>query len=184
MNPLDLLPLPYRLAIIGFLAMCAAAAIFAYGHSQHSKGLAQGKAEVTAKWNAERAKQAADALAQAQANAKETQRRIAAQQEAQHATDQEIERYKLAAAAAATERDRVLKRADQLAAAARRAASNPAASSVSQSASDAAGMLALMHRRTDAFAEVTSRYADALKRAITQCNRDYDALDAAFNRKP
>jgi hypothetical protein len=163
--------------VLGLLA-AASVAIHKYGNGRYEAG----KAEVTAKWNAAIVKQQAQALADSQTNARETLRRMERQQEAQRETDQEIEHYKLAAVAADSERSRVLKRADQLvAAAARRAASNPASGSVSAPPASPAGVLADMYRRTDSFAEVSGRYADALRRAVNQCNRDYDSLSATIH---
>jgi uncharacterized protein HemX len=173
---------PTRWLILALVVAALGASVVGYGYHKEQAGIEIGRKSEKAEWDADTVKNQAQALAESQTNARETLRRLERQQEAQRETDQEIERYRLAAVAADSERSRVLKRADQLVVAAtRRAASNPASGSVSTPAGDAAGMLANMYRRTDSFAEVSGRYADALRRAVNQCNRDYDALSATIH---
>lgn len=183
MNPLDLMPLPYRIAAIAFLVLGIAAAgtlaVHQYGNGRYEAG----KAEVTAKWNAEKAKQTAAALAESESNAKETQRRLERQKEAQDEYDAKFAQAQRDAAAATAAVSGLRQRAAQYAAAARRTASNPAAVSNGAPAADAAGMLADLSGKLSERAQLLAAYADAARRAGKQCEAAYDSLSEAFDRK-
>jgi hypothetical protein len=175
MNPL------YKLAAIALVVLGLAGAVTFAIHRYGNGRYEAGKAEVTAKWDKERAQQAAAALAESQANARETQRRLAAQQESQHEYDAQLAQARRDAAAANAALDGLRKRANQYAAAARRAASNPAAVGNSAPASDAAGVLADVLGKLGGRAQLLAAYADAARRAGKQCERDYDALSATIH---
>lgn len=179
---LALIPAPYRiLALAIAVALAAAAAALWLDHDRDAHETI-GENRIIAKWKAEKAEQLVAAIKQSQANAAETQRRLTAQKEADDANAKELARYQKVAADAVAERDRLRSRADQLAALVRRGSSDTATGRERQDAGAAAGMLADLSGRTDAFAEVAGRYADALRRSNKQCERDYDALDARYRK--
>ena len=73
-------------------------------------------------------------------------------------------------------RSRLQQRVSDLAASARRAASNPSAPGASAPTEDAIGMLADLQRRADERAGVLARIADERGAAGALCERAYDAL--------
>lgn len=75
-------------------------------------------------------------------------------------------------------RGRLQQRVAELAAAARRAAANPAAPGASAPAEDAAGVLAELQQRADERAGILARVADERGAAGELCERSYDALTA------
>jgi hypothetical protein len=176
MNPIDLIPLPYRIAAMAFIVLGAAAlatgAVLHYGHGRYEAG----KQEVTAKWDAERQKQTAAALAESQSNAKETQRRLERQGDAQRVHDQEIFAARNDAATARVAGDSLRQWAEGIASAARRAASNPADGCDCKAADDSARVLADVLRKSDERSGVLAEYADSARIAGQQCVRDYEAL--------
>lgn len=171
--------LPSRVAaeLIGIAIICAALIGGLTWFAHHERAI--GRFQVQARWDASIVKQQADALAESQANAKETQRRLERQKENQDAYDAELARARADAASATDAAGRLRQRAEQLAAAARRAASNAAAGSVGSTAPDASGMLSDVLGKAVERSRLLAAYADAARRAGLQCERDYDALKAS-----
>lgn len=178
MSPLDLLPNWTKLAIAAVVVGALTAAAAWSVHVQREIG----RDEVRAEWSAEKALQGEQALADANANAEETQRRLRAQQEIQHVHDQEVARYERALVDARSARDGLQRRVAELSAAAGRAASDTATADERQAGAAAAAMLADLSRGSDELAEVYARVADASRSAGLQCERDYDALTAAISQ--
>lgn len=163
-----------------YLRMAAIAAaiigILLLGKYIQNTGKVAGRAEVQAKWDAERTRQQAKVIEEEKANAEETARRLKQQQENQDAQDKE-----LAAARSDAARNRAA--ADglraQTADAARRwrdAIGNSPAGQNCPAAGDAIGVLADVFGRADRRAGVLAEYADAARAAGLKCERDYDAL--------
>lgn len=172
MGLLNLIPLPWRLGIIAALLAAVGAGVLAYGHHEHSLGMQATQAQ----WDAERAKQAAQALAEAESNAKETQRRLERQGDAQREYDAQLAQAQHDAAAATAALDGLRRRAAQYAAAARGAASHPATVGNSPATDDPSGVLADVLGKLGGRAQLLAAYADAARRAGKQCERDYDTL--------
>lgn len=169
---LNLIPL-WAKALI--LAAIAAALVGAYAmFVNHQREI--GRWEVRAEWQAEREEQKDAAIKQAAANAQESQRRLAAQQKAQHDHDEELAAYKRSVADAATALAGLRGRVADLTAIARRGASDTATVADRAAAGAATGMLADLSGRTDAAAEVYASIADASRRAGLQCEREYQSL--------
>jgi hypothetical protein len=152
--------------------------ILGIGWKAHHMGVVAGRAEVQQRWDAERQRQTAQALAESQSNARETLRRLERQQEAQRVHDQEIFAARNDAATARVSADSLRQWAEGIAAAARRAASNPATSDNREAAADSARVLADVLRKSDERAGVLAEYADAARIAGQQCVRAYEALTA------
>jgi hypothetical protein len=161
------------------LAAASGAMLAAYG-AWHSHVLAQGQAsgsaEVQARWNAAQITQQKADLQTAEANARETQRRMERQKENQDVQDRELAAMRAAAdhngAAAFSLRE-------QNAAAARLwrdALTDPASGSQCPAAADTIGVLADVLARADRRAGELASYADAARAAGLKCERDYDAL--------
>jgi hypothetical protein len=176
MSVLDLIPAPYRLAaeLAIVVAMTGGAAWFV--HHERALGRDEGRAEVQTKWDRARAVQQDQAIADAAANAKETQRRLARQKEAQDAYDTELAQARADADRAGAAADGLRQRAQAYAAAARRAASNPAAVGNSAPAGDPVMVLADVLGKVGDRSRLLAAYADAARRAGKQCEAAYDAL--------
>jgi hypothetical protein len=161
-----------RLAIYAAIvaAITAGIALFA----SHERDI--GRHEVQAKWDSAIQRQQAEAIAQAQTNAKETLRRMEQQQEAQHDHDAELATYRQTITAANADLDRLHVRVAELTAAARRSASDTATASERAAGTAAAGMLAELSGGAAALAELYARQADSNRRAGLLCERDYDSL--------
>jgi hypothetical protein len=173
---LALVPARYR--VLAEILIIAAIAAAVWGWIEHGKSVArdEGRAEVQQKWDAAVSNQRAEAVADAEANAKETQRRLERQGDAQREQQAELARYQRAAADAVAARDGMQHDIDNLTAAARRGASDTATAGERKAGGLAAGMLAELSRGSDALAELYARAADASRRAGVLCERSYDAL--------
>ncbi|KVP77549.1 hypothetical protein WJ92_02925 [Burkholderia ubonensis] len=102
----------------------------------------------------------------------EEQRRIAAQQEVAKNAAQQRDQARADAAAAASAADGLRKQVAVLVAGAR----HPATTSGSQATGDALDLLADVLGRADQRAGELAEYADRVRIAGQQCERDYDAL--------
>ena len=151
----------------------AAAALIATGAAgfawfvHHERDI--GRAEV-------RAKVASEAAAEAERNAKETQRRLDQQQEAQRVHDEDLARVTADADRARDAAGQLRQRVDELVAAARRSGCNSPAGGQRPATEDPIGMLAELQRRADERAGILADYADRARIAGQQCERAYDSL--------
>ncbi len=169
--------------VVWALAIAVGAGYF-WGEHCRTQGDAAGAARVQAKfdaaameWGTEKLK-AALAAKQAEADARAEERRMATAQlevirDAQAA---QVQRLQVDAAAARGAADRLRERVESLVAAAREAASNPAASGGGPPAGDAVGMLAELQRRADERAGILARIADERGIAGEACERAYSSL--------
>jgi hypothetical protein len=160
---------------LALMAAAVSALLALYAWRVHAER-ETGRTEIRAEWTAAREKQKDEALAQSQANARETLRRLERQKENQDALD------KLTAQAAA-DRARADVAGRQLRAAAARyaaaacpAAGNPAPGSISAPAGADPGMLAIVLSRIDDRAGILAAHADTSRAAGLKCSSDYDAL--------
>jgi hypothetical protein len=176
MGLLASLPAWARLLVLAAIVAAAVGAYEAWAAHQRDIGRDEGRAEISAAWNAEKQIQLAAALSEAQANAEETLRRMERQRESQHAQDKELAAARRDAAAARQSAAGLRQWADDQAAAARRTSGDSAARVDGQAAADPAGMLADVLRRADERAGILAEYADRARIAGQQCERDYDAL--------
>lgn len=149
------------------LVAAVGAGIAWFAHHEREIGRAEIRAQI-----------AREAAAEAARNAKETQRRLDQQEEAQRAHDEDLARAAADAAAARDVAGRLRLRVDELVAAARRGAGNPASGGQRPATEDPIGVLAELQRRADARAGVLAEYADRARIAGQQCERAYDALTA------
>ena len=162
---------PYRWLLLG-----AAVAALLFGvHMLDLSRQAIGERRVQARWDAEKIAQGAAALAQSQANARETVRRIDRQTEAQNAHDHEIASARAAAAGADASASRLR---DDLArfTASHRATGNPATSGNGSPASTAVDLLAQLLDRLESDGRSLAAGLDAARAAGLQCERAYQAL--------
>jgi hypothetical protein len=143
---------------------------------------AEGRSQVRADWARENAQRAAAALAEAHANAKESQRRLDRQQENQRAQDALLAQARADAERNRADADRVR---EQSASAARqwsaRLADSPSAGDL-EAAAAAIAVLTDVRSRLDAAATELASYATSARAAGLKCAADYDALTP--ERKP
>lgn len=172
----SLIPPQYKVAAIAIAILVASAALWSFGLWQHHQGVLDGRAEVKAAWSAAVKKQQADALAEAAKNARETQRRLKEQQDAQAAYDQSLAQARADADAAASSEQRLRAQLARYAVAARRRPGDPAPVVNGQTALASPGVLSELLGRADARAGLLASVADAARRAGIQCEREYDAL--------
>jgi hypothetical protein len=174
---------PYALFVkIAAIAIAAAAVAGAWAtFIHHERDI--GRAEVRQAWDGEKRVQLAAAAAEAQVNAKETQRRLERQKESQDGHDQEVTQARAAAAAASDAAGRMRRHAEQLAAAARGSCSNSTARGDGKATEDPAGVLAELLGRVVERSRRLAEYGDAARIAGAQCERDYDALILARPRR-
>ena len=165
------------LLLLKALAVLAIAAAVVGLYRAHAEGLREeGRKEVRADWAAEREVQKDAALGQAEANAKETRRRLEAQRRNQEIQDAELARARDDARRNAAAADQLR---DQNASAARQwrdALGDSATERERAAAADAIGVLADVLGRADRRAGVLATYADAARTAGLKCERDYDSL--------
>jgi hypothetical protein len=176
---LDLIPAPYRIAAELAIVAALVGGFAFFVHHERELGRTEGRAEVQARWDSAVQKQQAQAIADAQANAKETQRRLARDKEHQDAYDTELAQARADADRATASADGLRQRANQYAAAARRAAGNTAAVVNGTPTGDPAGVLADVLGKVGDRSRLLAAYADAARRAGKQCERDYDTLRGA-----
>jgi NADH dehydrogenase/NADH:ubiquinone oxidoreductase subunit G len=169
---MSLIPLPWRIAAFALMlaGLAAAGGLFV----SHERDI--GRNEVRAEWAKEKAAQLAQANREAESNAKETQRRLERQGDAQREYDAQLAQAQHDAAAATAALDGLRRRAAQYAAAARGAASHPAAVGNGPATDDPSGVLADVLGKLGGRAQLLAAYADAARRAGKQCERDYDTL--------
>lgn len=140
------------------------------------RGDVSGKGEVQGRWDAERNVLKDAALAEAAANAKETQRRLDRQQENQLAQDRKLAVARADAernaAAADSLREQNATTAHQWRAALRDSPTGEQCAT----AGDAIGVLADVLGRADRRAGILAEYADRAREAGLKCQADYDAL--------
>lgn len=172
MNPFNLLPLWVKALIVAAIVSAVLGACAWFVHVQRDIG----RAEVQARWDAERGRQASAALAEAQNNATETQRRLTAQKEIQDAHDKDLARAQADAARAAAAAGRLRDDLAAFTAAACRSAGDTAAQCDGKTARASIGVLAELFRRADERAGVLAEYAGRARAAGIQCSREYDAL--------
>ena len=158
------------------IVLAAVLLVLGIGWKIRHAGIEAGRAEVRQQWGAERIEQQAAALAESQANARETLRRMERQQENQHAQDRAL-------AAARRDAARNLAAADSLreqnAVAARRwadALRDSPSASVCEAAGAAIAVQADVLGRLDRAATELAAYADAARAAGNLCANNYDAL--------
>lgn len=154
-----------RLLVLAVLVAIAAAGLSAFIHHQREIG----RNEVRAEWRAHD-------LAASEANAKETKRRLEAQQENQRAQNQEL-------AAARRDADRNARDAERVRgeyAAAAKQWRDALRNSPSRADLEAAGaaivLLTDLLGRSDHRAGELAAFADASRAAGIKCERDYDSL--------
>jgi hypothetical protein len=169
-SPLDLLPPGGRLVII---AAAVASLLGLYAWRVHVERDV-GRAEIQLQWHADVSRQRAEAVAQAEANAKETQRRLGRQQEATNAHEKALELARADAAAGADSVARLRQRIAQLAAAPSATAGNSAPASVS---TPAASLGDVAGRCVGALAQLRDG-ARLGYLAGLECQQRYDALGA------
>lgn len=175
MSLTDVVPVQYRLAAYAALAVITGLALWGATEYLRHEGVVEGRAQVQTDWDKERATLATAALRKSQENAQETQRRLAAQKEAQDAHDQELAHARADAASAHAALVRLRERAAQYAAGGG-ASGHPATGGDGAAAGAPAGVLADVLGRLGSRAELLAAYADAARRAGLQCERDYDSL--------
>jgi hypothetical protein len=158
-----------------------AAAVVAYqlwaGHLR-SAGKAEGRAEVQAKWDQERLQLQAVALVEHEANARETQRRLARQEENQRAQDAQLAAATRDAARHAADAEQLRNQNTATARQWRDALSHPAAGQDGQAAAEAIGVCADLLGRAVRRAGLLASFAESAHAAGLKCERDYDALIA------
>lgn len=138
-----------------------------------------GKAEITAQWNADKDR-AANVARQADIEARaEEQRRVAAQKGITDEFDRRLKKARADAVNADVASSRLQQRVAALSAASRQSACDPATVQPSTPANDATGVLADLQRRADERAGILARIADERGAAGAACEREYDALTAS-----
>jgi hypothetical protein len=163
-----------RIALASALIGGAILAVKAWKESLREEGRAEARAECMAE--RERMKDAA--LRQAAANAQETQRRLAAQKEAQDAHDKEVARARADAVAARSASDRLRRQLAAVASDRRAAAGHPAAAAHGAPTDLGFDLLSDMFSLADQAAGELAERADEARAAGLQCQRAHEALTA------
>lgn len=169
---LSLVPAWLRIVLASSLVAGAALGLKAWRESIREEG----RAQVRAEWTAERERQKDAALKQAEANAKETERRLAAQKDAQDAYDKEMARLRADAAAARGAADRLRQQVSAFTAAYRGAASYSATLGQRPPAGSPLDLLAKLLGESEERAGVLALALDRSYAAGRQCEREADAL--------
>lgn len=167
---------PTRWIILAVVATTLTASFYGWRAHERSVYRDEGRKEVRLQWEASVSQQRAVALAESEANAKESFRRIEKQQENQNA-----QTVALAAARADAVRNDAAagELREQLAVTAKRwrdALDHSPTGADGAAAADAIGVLADVLGRADKRAGILAAYADAARTAGAQCERNYDAL--------
>lgn len=164
---------PFKLWIIGGL-IAAATGLYAWRvHVERDVG----RAEVQLKWDAQVSQQRAAALAEAEANAKETLRRLTRQKENQDALDKLTAQNAADRARADAAGLQLRDAAARYAAAARCPAGDPAPVGILAPAEAPALVLANVLGLIDSRSGELAAHADASRAAGLKCQADYDALN-------
>lgn len=171
MNPLDFLN-PGRWLML--LAAVAALTLGYFAWADHQQNI--GEARVQLKWDASVSRQRAAALAESEANAKESKRRIERQQENQNVQDAQLAAARADAARNAADADRVRAQSADTARQWRDALDRPPVVGDRQAAAAAIAVLTDVRSRLDAAATELAGYATASRAAGLKCERDYESL--------
>ena len=169
------IPLSWRIGAVVVAILLAIGGYELWAHKQQQIGAANQRADDAG----ETIRRLQKSVADAKASADETQRRLTAQKESQDVATKQAAQARADADAATAAGQRMRKQLDTYIAAVRAAAaSNPAPGSVSKGepGADSLDLLALLLTRTGEAAGDISRYADQLRTAGAQCERDTDAL--------
>ena len=161
-----------RLAALVVILVALAGAAWKLHHS----GYVEGKAEVRLAWDASVSKQRAAALAEEQANAAESARRIKAQQENDHAQEKLLAAARADAARNAADADRLRAMSADAARHWRDALNNSPTSTVCQAAGAAIMVSAELFERANRAANELADYADRSRIAGDTCAGAYQAL--------
>jgi len=175
MNPLTWLN-PGRWLLYLALAAALVAGFFAWQSHERGIGREEGRAEVQGKWDKEKIAQQEAVIAENQANAKETQRRLERQKENQDAQDKELAAARGDAVRNSADADRLRDQNADTAKRWRDALRNTPACIECAPAGDAIVVLADVLARADRRAGDLAAYADTTRTAGLKCERDYDAL--------
>ena len=158
------------------IVLAAVLLVLGIGWKVHHSGVVAGRTEVQAKWDAERIEQRDRALAESQANARETFRRLEVQQENQHALDQALATARRDAARATAAADRLREQNAAAASAWRDALRDSPTVSVCQAAGAAIDLQSDVQRRLVEAGGELAAYADAARAAGLKCGADYNSL--------
>ena len=142
----------------------------------HHSGYVAGKAEIQQAWDAAVSKQRAQALAEEQANAAESARRIKAQQENDHAQEKLLAAARADASRNAADADRLRQQSAAAARGWRDALNNSPTSTVCQAAGEALMVSADLQQRADWVAGELAEYSDRARIAGDTCAGAYQAL--------
>lgn len=171
---MNLLAIPILWRWAAAAAVLAGLALGYIAWAGHQRDI--GRQEVRAEWAVERERQKDDALRRAAEAAKETQRRLTAQKEAQDAHDKELAAARADAGRAAGAAAGLRQQLAAFTAAARRPAGNPAAVGDGPPAGTALDLLADLFGRADESAGILAEALDRSHAAGRQCEREHDAL--------
>jgi len=174
------------LAFLGVYRWLAMAAVISglvlgfFGWEHHIKSVArdEGRAEIQLKWDQQVSELRARALAESEANAKETARRLAAQKENEDAHAKELAAAQAAADRNARDAERVRKQAATAADQWSHTLRNSPTAGELAAAADTIAVLTDVRGRLDRHASVLAEYADTARAAGLKCERDYTALTA------
>lgn len=164
--------IPIRFIVYAAIALAIAAGVAWFASEQRDFG----RNEVRAEWNADKQRQANEALQDSVNNAKETQRRLDRQKanDDKQATELQVARADgvLAGRAAARLRDK----SDTLANTAKRACGDTATVEQRKAGASAVDLLAYMQRSIVERAQALGEFADGAYIRGSKCEADYDAL--------
>ena len=168
------IPLTWRIGAVVVAILLAIGGYELWAHKQQQIGAANQRAADAG----QTIKTLQQSLADAKANAEETQRRLDAQKASQDEATKQAAQARADADAATAAGQRMRKQLDTYIAAVRAAARDPAPGSVSprEPGADPLNLLAFLLSRTGEAAGDISRYADQLRTAGAQCERDADGL--------
>ena len=163
--------------LAGLVALAALiGAALLYGQHEHSQGVTEGKAAVQQRWDEARAVEQAAAAAAASANLKETERRIAAQEEIAHVADQAASKARADADGAAAASTRLRQQLAAYVAASRRVSKDPGLATPGPAASAPVVVLADVFSRADQAAGELAAAIDLTHAAGGACQREYRSL--------
>lgn len=183
LNPLNLIPgkLWLEVAVVAVVASSVAGAFAVHGHRERMAGVKIGTDQTMAQWNADKVVQQEAALKKAADYAKDAARITRVNQENQDAKDAEIAAARADAARAGLTADRMLKRANAVAAAAGCPGTGEAAVACIRKA--AASLADVFGRCTARVRQLDVDLDDARARGF-QCQRNYDAAIGSPSPSP